>query len=66
MPLFEYFCEHCNYGFDKMVLRWDSDVTCPLCRGRVKKLMSTFSVGGSQTGVSGLPADLGPKMCRNC
>ena len=66
MPLFEYNCDKCNYRFDKMVLRHDTKVNCPLCQGSVKKLMSTFSVGNSHNQVGNLPPGVGPKMCSNC
>ena len=46
MPMFEYKCERCSYHFDKIVAGYDAPVRCPLCEGKVKKLMSTFSVGG--------------------
>jgi len=48
MPIYEYSCDHCSYKFDKLVATANARVTCPLCQGKVKKLMSTFSVGGSQ------------------
>ena len=66
MPIFEYNCEHCNYNFDRLVVSPDAQVKCPLCQGKVKKLMSTFSVGASQNFTSNLPPDTGPKMCTNC
>ena len=66
MPLYEYNCESCSYSFDKMVMRHDSLVKCPVCQGDVKKLMSTFSVGHSAGEPSNLPEQLKPKMCTNC
>jgi putative FmdB family regulatory protein len=77
MPIYEYNCDHCSYKFDKLVTSASARVTCPLCQGKVKKLMSTFSVGGSQPAVGGMPdgsqpavggmPDIaGPKMCTNC
>lgn len=66
MPLYEYECEKCSYHFDKMVMRYSVKVNCPICGGDVKKLMSTFSVGGAHGKTANLPADFGPKMCRNC
>lgn len=66
MPLFEYNCSKCHYRFDKMVQRWDVTVKCPLCRGEVQKLMSTFSVGTGQPDVNQLPDQIRPKMCTNC
>ena len=66
MPIYEYNCDHCSYKFDKLVLSANTRVTCPLCQGKVKKLMSTFAVGGTQPGASGIPDLSGPKMCTNC
>lgn len=66
MPLYEYECEKCKYRFEKMVMRYTTDVNCPICRGDVKKLMSTFSVGAAHSGVPNPVADFEPKMCRNC
>lgn len=66
MPQFEYTCNDCNYRFEKMVARWDTQVKCPICKGSVKKLMSAFSVGASHRGtLPGMP-DMGQKMCSNC
>ena len=66
MPLFEYKCPRCNYGFDKIVQRWDTQVKCPLCQGKVEKMISTFSVGSPHTGAGQMPAEMGPKICTNC
>jgi putative FmdB family regulatory protein len=66
MPIFEYTCEKCAYRFDRLVLRADSDVKCPLCQSQVKKLFSSFAVGHTQASGSSLPESIGPKMCRNC
>ncbi len=66
MPLFEYQCNQCRYRFDKMVQRFDTKVTCPVCQGDVQKLMSTFSVGQAQQDANNLPPELRPKMCTNC
>lgn len=66
MPLFEYKCQQCSYGFDRIVERWDTQVKCPLCQGNVKKLISTFSVGSPHTGADTLPPELRPKICTNC
>ena len=56
MPIYEYNCEHCNYKFDLLVATGNTRVKCPLCQGKVKKLMSTFSVGGSHDFTGGIPA----------
>jgi putative FmdB family regulatory protein len=66
MPLYEYNCDNCSYKFDKLVTSHNSSVECPLCRGKVEKLMSTFSVGHQGTFSGDLPPGVGPKMCSNC
>ncbi len=66
MPIYEYNCDHCSYKFDKLVISGKDRVTCPLCQGKVDKLMSTFSVGASNPAAGGMPDIAGPKMCTNC
>ncbi len=66
MPIYEYTCDRCSYKFDKLVTSANDRVTCPLCQGKVKKLMSTFSVGASHPAVGGMRNAAGPKMCTNC
>ena len=66
MPIYEYNCAKCNYKFDRLVGTFDAKVTCPLCQGKVEKLMSNFAVGAS-SGVAGSnPAAAGPPMCTSC
>ncbi len=65
MPLYEYQCDHCDYKFDKLVMTVNDTVKCPLCQGKVKKLMSTFSVGAGHNLPAGIPSATGP-MCTNC
>jgi putative FmdB family regulatory protein len=66
MPLYEFRCEQCNYQFDRLVGSYNSQVKCPLCQGKVKKLMSSFSVGASRDFTGGMPDAAGPSMCTNC
>ena len=66
MPIYEYDCEDCGYKFSQLLMSRDTKVTCPLCQGNVKKLMSAFSVGVSHPAVGNLPLTEGPKMCTNC
>jgi putative FmdB family regulatory protein len=66
MPIYEYTCEHCQYNFDRLVTTGNAKVNCPLCQGKVKKLMSSFSVGAPHGHTGGIPAAAGPKMCTNC
>ena len=66
MPMFEYNCDNCNYSFDRLVISRDTTVDCPLCRGEVRKLMSTFSVGARDTVANKRPGRPGRKMCTGC
>ena len=66
MPIFEYNCDHCGYKFDRLVMNHKSEVKCPLCQGKVEKLMSAFSVGHTDSFTGNLPPGTGPKMCTNC
>ena len=66
MPIFEYNCENCKYTFDKLVMHQETNVDCPLCQGKVKKLMSTFSIGAPYSASSKLPASPGHPMCTTC
>ena len=66
MPIYEYNCEHCQYKFDRMVTTHKAQVKCPLCQEKVKKLISSFSVGASHNIPGSIPAAAGPKMCTNC
>jgi putative FmdB family regulatory protein len=66
MPMFEYSCESCNYTFDRLVMHQETTVNCPLCQGEVKKLMSTFAVGPSDSGRSKIPSTPSRPMCTTC
>ena len=66
MPIFEYNCENCEYTFDKLVMHQETHVDCPLCQGKVRKLMSTFSVGVPDSVSSELSANPGRPMCTTC
>lgn len=66
MPIYEYNCEHCNYKFDRIVSTSQTQVKCPICQGKTKKLMSTFSVGGSHHVSDNIPAAANAGMCTSC
>jgi putative FmdB family regulatory protein len=66
MPIFEYNCENCNYTFDQLVMKRDSQVNCPFCRGDVKKLMSTFAVGLPQEVAQHVSPASGCTSCHSC
>jgi putative FmdB family regulatory protein len=64
MPIFEYSCEHCSYAFDRLVINRDAEVHCPLCHGKVKKLMSTFAISNNTSRSASLGMER--KMCTTC
>jgi hypothetical protein len=41
-------------------------VNCPLCQGKVEKLMSTFAVGASNKLAANMPTGPERKMCTGC
>ena len=73
MPIFEYTCEDCGTGFEKLVRRSQlDDVACPSCgHDHVKQEISTFSAratGGESAQaprMGGCPAGMcqTPGMC---
>lgn len=74
MPIFEYTCEDCGTGFEKLVRRSAADdVSCPSCgKDHVKQELSTFAAratGGdshaAQPSMGGCPAGMcqTPGMC---
>ncbi len=52
MPIYEYKCDQCDHGFEKLVFAGDKiDVKCPRCgEEKVKKLMSSSSFIGEGMG----------------
>ncbi len=47
MPLYEFCCETCKKKFEILVrLGQEGSVRCDSCGGPVRKLFSTFGVGG--------------------
>jgi len=52
MPIYEYVCNSCGQGFEKLVMGGD-DVCCPKCESRdLRRSMSTFSHKGTDSGFS--------------
>ncbi len=48
MPIYEYVCNDCEARFEKLVRRFDEQVSCPSCaRGSVEKQLSVFAVASS-------------------
>jgi len=50
MPLYEFCCENCKKKFEALVrLGQEGSVRCESCGGPVRKLFSTFGVGGGSS-----------------
>ncbi len=45
MPIHEYACKKCKLTTEVITFRKDEekDIRCPKCKGKVKKIMSTFN-----------------------
>ena len=51
MPLYEYKCDYCGHRFEKIQKFSDPVVSsCPSCRGKVKKLVSSAAIQFKGTG----------------
>ncbi|RLC30509.1 MAG: zinc ribbon domain-containing protein [Deltaproteobacteria bacterium] len=61
MPIYEYKCEACEHIFEKLVLKSDETVVCPMCDSmKTTKLMSSAAfIGGSSGGSSGVSCSSG-------
>ena len=47
MPLYEFCCDNCKKKFEVLVrIGQEGTVRCETCGGTVRKLFSTFGVGG--------------------
>lgn len=61
MPMYEYLCEDCGTGFEKLVRGSDASVECPSCgEDHVTQQLSTFSARASRASTL-RPA--GPAAC---
>lgn len=61
MPIYEYRCKKCQHEFEQLVFASDTP-KCPSCdTTKLEKLMSTPTVGKSDTG--GAPAE---SSCGSC
>jgi putative FmdB family regulatory protein len=64
MPLFEYLCQDCGRGFEKIVPRHDSPADCPHCNSeRVEKQLSVFAVAGSSSSSESMSEGTGCGRC---
>ncbi|MBP7869954.1 MAG: zinc ribbon domain-containing protein [Candidatus Saccharicenans sp.] len=62
MPLYEYVCLHCQHRFEALVKARSENVICPRCQSqKVKKLISSFGIGGNSSRLKG-----GSGSCSGC
>jgi len=53
MPIYEYHCNACSAGFEKLVFGQSPEVLCEKCGSKdTEKLMSRFGMGRSSAGPS--------------
>ena len=54
MPIYEYVCDDCQTGFEKLVLNKQQEISCPKCAGKKNTMqLSVFSASnGSSNGSS--------------
>ena len=52
MPIFEYECQACGQGFEKLVRSHKAKAACPSCSSsRTQRMLSTFAAHGSTPAV---------------
>jgi len=71
MPIYEFICQKCCHQFESLVrLGGEKGVTCPQCRsGEVKKLCSSFGIGGGASRLKSASASCtscATKTCSTC
>ena len=52
MPIYEYWCPECRSAFEKLrpMQSNDSEVVCPRCGSKVKKMLSVVAAIGRSSG----------------
>ena len=66
MPLYEYECNVCKQSFEKLVFYDGEDVRCPVCTGKVHRLLSPFHVDVPDEVCSKLPKGESRELCTDC
>jgi len=71
MPIYEFICENCQNRFELLTKINDQNkITCPQCQSdRVKKLVSSFGIGGESSrlkGSSGSCSSCSSSSCSTC
>lgn len=66
MPIYEYKCQICGHAFEKLLFHGVEEVHCPVCSGRVNKLMSPFSIEVPDEICGKLPRGEAREVCTEC
>lgn len=55
MPIYEYWCPECRAAFEKLrqMQSSDSEVTCPRCNSKVKRMLSVVAAVSRSSGNEG-------------
>jgi len=67
MPIYEYFCPHCNFKFELLrpLSQSDEVASCPHCHNGAKRIFSSFSSPSGDT--EGASSPLGESSpCATC
>jgi len=63
MPIYEFYCDHCEVQFEELVRNGDRPL-CPECSTNdVRRLLSSFAVHSSSPSLGGSGAS---KSCASC
>lgn len=67
MPIYEYICDECKAGYEKLVLSKTEKVTCPKCgSARKTQQLSTFAAhSGHGAAQAASPRESGPACMGN-
>jgi putative FmdB family regulatory protein len=60
MPIYEYYCQDCQYRFERLMLQAGATPTCDRCGGdKLEKQLSVFAVGTRTATSSAMPSPCG-------
>ncbi len=69
MPVYEYYCDHCDKRFEALrpMSQSEAPMACPRCAAPdARRMISTFAAISREGGGSRLVASSGPSGCGSC
>ena len=67
VPIYEYKCDDCGEGFEKLVFGSNPEVSCPKCNNsKVTKKMSAFGMSGVEKQTSSGCTSCSKSSCTSC